>query len=99
MTQTKAAPAVTEIRLTWGELDQLPVVVADMMHWRTIPELCYITIGSATLPMTDGPIEPGTELTIRPIVRIAVTPSVLKTWHGMLGNAVAEYEKNQPPAK
>lgn len=95
MSQTKApqAPPQAETRLQWNDLETLPITFADALHWRSAPDVCYITVGQINLPATEGPVVIGPDINIRPVVRLAITPGTLRLWRDLLNSAVAEYDK------
>lgn len=83
------APAYT---VKWGTTEGVPLVLGDLMHWRTTADRCYLTVGQMNLPVTDGPIPPGSEIFIEPVLRIMLTRDTVEVWAALLAEAARQFK-------
>src|ERR1035437_10118426 len=85
------------ITLEWGDITELPLKVADNMHYRTMADRCYLTIGQMNIPVRGGPLPDGYEIAVRPLARFVLTPQTLRTWATLLNEAVAQFDAPKTP--
>jgi hypothetical protein len=91
MAQPEKQPEVQPYRAKWGDTSNTPLVVGDLLHWRTTADRCVLTVGQIDLPVIDGPIPPGAEVDIKPVVRIMLTPETLKIWALIVNQAAEQF--------
>ena len=87
------------ITLKWGGAGEVPIVLSDFMHWRVTDDRCYLTFGQVDLPLVEGAVPDGTEITVKPVTRIAVSATTLRTWLPLFQAAVDALPKPEGPKK
>lgn len=82
------APVFT---IEWGDMKGVPLVVGDIMHWRTTADRCYVTVGQMNLPVTDGPIPEGSAIDVEPVVRIMIPKDSVQVWAALFAQAASQF--------
>jgi hypothetical protein len=82
-----------QLTFEWSEAADVPLIFADVLHWRTLTDRCYLTFGQLHLvPKGDlSQAVPETGANIQPVVRLAVTPDILRVWAKMMEDATKKY--------
>lgn len=85
--KAKETPVYT---LAWGDPSELPLTPGDLIHWRTLADRCYITIGQLNLPLGEGPVPEG-QIDVRPVARYVLTPETVKVWATLFAQAANSF--------
>lgn len=81
-----------QVHLAWGDPAGMPLVVADLLHWRTTADRCILTVGQMDLPLFEGPIPLGAEIPIKPVARFVLTPETAKMWAAILQQVAEQFK-------
>ena len=74
-----------------GDPEGVPLVVGDMLHWRTTADRCYLTVGQMNLPLSDGPVPEGSAIDVEPVVRIMLSKDSVEVWATLLAQAASQF--------
>lgn len=94
MAQTDKHQEEQPFTVTWGDTSELPLVVGDLLHWRTTADRCILTVGQIDFPVSDTPLLG--EIPIKPVFRLLLTPQTVKAWAAIMALAASQFEPNQP---
>jgi hypothetical protein len=92
-------PTRKGMSVKWGDIQDLPILVVDQMHWRVFGGRCFLTFGQLNIPMSDGPLPDGSVLDVRPLVRMEVPANVLAFWIESLKTASDNLKPKNGEAK
>lgn len=87
-----AADQPAQIRLEWKSYDSLPLVPADMLHYRLAQDRCYLTLGQLQFPLREGSFPDGTSLPIEPVARLVLSRDALRSWADVLHKAADQMD-------
>jgi len=90
MANPESSPVVT---VKWGPTEDLPLLIADQLHWRTLADRCYLTVGQMDFPVQEGIIS---VIPIRPLAKFVLTPEVLRIFAKIVADAAGQFPEAKP---